>query len=208
MMNQELSAEELKQREQLIVKQYGGILPQNEVFYLNGIISSAKSAIDAFERLKMLIETEHHNGAVLAIYEALTHSAALSRYFWPPHNKKSDVPRHRGEKLRKAFHLDDTSALKDRNLRNSLEHFDERLDVNLLQSSAGWVVPGPLVQSHTIVDVAGMSIFKLLDPTSELFVVFGNKHYYGPVRDEVERILRTATAAFDSNGRLPRPAPS
>ena len=63
--------------------------------------------------------------AILAI---LNHSAVLSRVFWPASRKPHVVSR--GAFLRELFVVPDDSALNEdgRALRNTIEHWDERLD--------------------------------------------------------------------------------
>ena len=55
-----------------------------------------------------------------------------------------------------------SSPLEDRELRNALEHFDERLDDFLLKDPVGYFFPGPSVQSHEIADEAPGQIFRLV----------------------------------------------
>lgn len=70
-------------------------------------------------------EWDDYWDAILAI---LNHSAVLSRVFWPG-SKKAHVKR-RGTFLRQLFEVPDDSALNEdgRELRNTIEHWDERLD--------------------------------------------------------------------------------
>lgn len=68
-----------------------------------------------------------HWDAVLAI---LHRSAALSRVFWPASKKPAVITR--GRFLRDLFELGSDSALNpdSRDLRNTIEHWDERLDAD------------------------------------------------------------------------------
>jgi hypothetical protein len=51
-------------------------------------------------------------------------AGALSRYFWPV---RSDY-KARGQLLQECFAVSEASPLFNRDLRNAIEHFDERLD--------------------------------------------------------------------------------
>lgn len=64
----------------------------------------------------------------------LVHSAAISRYFWPSYcndKTKNNIFKRRGLELKDIFELNDNSPLKSRELRNTLERFDENLDLYL-----------------------------------------------------------------------------
>lgn len=138
------------------------------------------------------------------------HAAALSRYFWPSpqggeqgkHQRK--IKQLRGKKLRKAFALDESSALFNRDLRNAWEHFDERLDAYLLENHAGYFFPGCILDSHTLTDGSIGHIFKLLDIEEECLVLMGEKYFFNPMRHEVKRVFELAYKADNNEGRLPK----
>jgi len=89
--------------------------------------------------------------------------------------------------LRRAFALTDQSALRNRALRDFLEHFDERLDRYLLHHDRGYFFPSAQVGDSTLADEPDGHIFKLVDPRKSSFVLLGEKHDYAEVRKEVER---------------------
>ncbi|MGP9678622.1 hypothetical protein ACT3TC_08295, partial [Halomonas sp. AOP27-A1-41] len=63
--------------------------------------------------------------------EMRTRPSNMSKIFWPPQTKgnKGEQRRLRGEILREKLGLPDQGHfLCDRNIRNHLEHYDERLD--------------------------------------------------------------------------------
>jgi hypothetical protein len=75
-------------------------------------------------------------------------AGALSRYFWPVRKGHE----WRGAQLRSAFGISDDSPLRSRDLRNSIEHFDERLDLFLDGGVTGHVLPeyvGPFDEPRT-----------------------------------------------------------
>lgn len=59
-----------------------------------------------------------------AIQSILIAAGNVSKILWPP--RRESVPR--GKMLRELLHVDDRSALSDRNFRNHFEHFDERIE--------------------------------------------------------------------------------
>jgi hypothetical protein len=145
------------------------------------------------------------------IHEALGHAASLSRFFWPSKlgGRKTKVltslKEARAARLRQSFELGEDSPLRNRRLRDFLEHFDERLDQYLLRNDSGYFFPDAMIGEATLADDPSGHIFKLVDPTSSCFVLLGEKHFFEGIRKEVFRIYDRARE-FDSNGgKLPRP---
>jgi hypothetical protein len=71
------------------------------------------------------------------MHSMLTHASNLSKLFWPELGSQPKKPDKlvqwrrkvdRAEFLRQLYVIDDSNILADRDLRNHLEHFDERLD--------------------------------------------------------------------------------
>ncbi|MEP3198213.1 MAG: hypothetical protein ABJO57_10110 [Lentilitoribacter sp.] len=181
-----------------ILEEYGGIFPPLEAFYIASIQYSAERAMDAFLRYQVCISASSHPASIVStMHEALGHAAALSRFFWPARKDRLYVMR--SEKLRTAFNIDESSALKDREIRNALEHFDERLDEFLFQEQAGYFFPTAIVDSHEIADEPTTKIFKLVDPDAGICVILNEKFDFSKVRDEITRILELANQ-FDANG--------
>lgn len=201
-MSGALTTEEAKRRAD-IVKREGGILPYCEVFYIDAMSYSARLSLASFDRFARAVLHWRESEMFISLQEALTHAAALSRYFWPARDK--DLHASRAARLRLAFDVNDESPLRNRNLRNALEHFDEKLDEFLLSDPVGGIVPGPIVAPHMDADDALGSVFRLIDPIELVVVIFGNKYEFAPVKDEVERILNLTNQFDKAGGRLPRP---
>jgi hypothetical protein len=199
------SDEERSERENYVVNQSDGILPMYEAFYIEALTYCAGRAGSAFERFdRALAEGLDQATIVATAHEALSHVAALSRYFWPAKGKPLHLAR--AKRLREALGIDDSSPLADRGLRNVLEHFDERLDTFLLQDLVGYMFPGPLVGKATLNEDALGNIFRLVDPVSQVFVLLGERYEFGPMRVAVENILEKL--ARTTGGRLPSNARS
>lgn len=193
--------ESLREREALIVDQYGGIYPVYEAFYIHSIIYAAERSDSAFQRFDAMdMQSTASRLVVATIQEALTHAGAVSRFFWPTNKNQLTVAR--GGRLREAFHLDDASPLKLRTLRNAFEHFDEKLDRFLLDDRAGCFFPGPIVDDSALSDEAMAHIFRLVDPTNCVCVLLGEKFEFNPIRQEIQRILIRALQMDDAGARL------
>lgn len=185
---------------------YDGILPTIEAFYIHSIIYSASRCLDAFARYETLEKTQYNAVKLVSIVqEAVGHSAALSRYFWPSKRVRKKQPmlnklgEKRGEKLRRAFGVDENSIFYNRDLRNAWEHFDERLDEYFLENDVGVFFPSSLLGKHSLADDPLGHIFKLLDVQENCLVLMGVKYYFAPIRNEVYRILEIASD-FNAHG--------
>jgi hypothetical protein len=174
----------------------------HEAFYIHAMLHSAKAAVNAFSRYSLALQNgDEAEVVVSAVQEALTHSAALSRYFWP--SRQGGTTKARGEKLRIAFRME-TSCLRNRELRDAIEHFDERLDENMLGDPIGVTFPTSLVGDWKMANDPLGNIFRLVDPSARIFVLLGKPYDFGSVQDEVERVLAVAQGYDRAGCRLPR----
>lgn len=125
------------------------IWPPHEAFYINSMLFNSTIAIRSILRIQSILERLPRESSIDDIERLPTkpilnelqnivlQSAAISRYFWPI-RKGHEL---RGDALRKAFSVKESSPLFSRDLRNALEHFDERLDKYLVSGIVGYVLP-------------------------------------------------------------------
>src|SRR5258708_4056153 len=107
------------------------IWPLYEAFYIQAMLYNARSAIESIQFVPRLLreasqqrdQHQFENNLLNNLQNIVVQSAALSRYIWP----SRDAYEARGEFLRRALGIEDKSPLKDRDLRNRMEHFDEKL---------------------------------------------------------------------------------
>jgi hypothetical protein len=191
---QNLDNQELERRATLVTTEWDGVVPYFREIYGRALYHSASRALHAFERFDSALREKDDSEAVSSVHEALGHCGNLSRYFWPSkQNSKRSSPfavlaEARGAKLRGSFGVTDESPLKDRALRDSLEHFDERLDRYFLGLDSGMVFPDPMIGPYQMAKIQYGHIFKLVDPYNEIFVVLGVEFRYGALRPEIQRI--------------------
>jgi hypothetical protein len=194
MSSESLSEQELARRATLVADEWGGIVPYFREIYGRSLYHSASRALHAFRRFDGALSAKDDSEAVSSIHEALGHCGNLSRYFWPSkQNSKRNSPfatlaEARAFKLREAFSVTDESPLRDRALRDSLEHFDERLDRYFLGLDSGMIFPDPMIGPYQMAKIQYGHIFKLVDPDAEIFVVLGIEFRYASIRSEVQRI--------------------
>jgi hypothetical protein len=95
-------------------------------------------ALRAFDDLEQAVVNLIDNGGMsrlrakqaiiwLALQGFLVASANISKLFWPTQRKKVFIP-DRGKELKESLGIADDSPINSRDLRNHLEHFDERLE--------------------------------------------------------------------------------
>lgn len=153
-----------------------------QAFYIQSMLFNCQSAIVSIDKLQQATGecNSVNNTRALSVHEILNElqnivlqGASLSRYFWPVRKEYSK----RGEFLRKALSVSEKSPLKSRDLRNAIEHFDERLDEYLSNEITGIILPEFVGQRPRNDGVTGhffrayfldCDIFKLLDAEYEM----------------------------------------
>lgn len=124
-------------------------------------------------------------------------SGNLSKLFWPSIRADNG----RGVWLRSVFEVKEDSPLKNRDIRNHFEHFDERLDKwETAGLSAGFadelvVFPGQMDPASSGLPLRScMRVFYVSDMSASFY---GRRYHIQPVVDEVNRILPVAMAITD-----------
>lgn len=197
-----LERHEKEKREGAVIETCQGIQPMFEAFYLEALAYAAGRADAAFDRFSEALGTDRTGAEIVAtVHEALAHAAALSRFFWPAGNAGA-LAAARATKLRAAFGLSESSALYGRDLRNALEHFDERLDQYLLEDHVGYFFPSPIVGDSRMAEDQLGHIFRLVDPDREVFVLLGQSYEFGPIRQEILDVMKNAREMSDAGSRL------
>ena len=103
-------------------------------------------------------------------------------------HEKNRLHNVRAIRLRTAFNVEEISILRDRKIRNALEHFDEKLDEFFLLEQAGNFFPTAIVDNHHIADEPTSKFFKLVDPDAGIFVLLNEKFEFSKVRLEISHI--------------------
>ncbi|WP_345977990.1 hypothetical protein [Sulfurimonas sp. HSL3-7] len=177
-----------------------GIQPAHKIFYYYSILYTAECSVRAFEFYEYLLAHDNVDSIQLvgAVQEAIGHAGALAFYFWNNGSSRQpkeikDYIKQRSENLKNEFDLDDDSALKNRSIRNTFEHFDEKIDVALLNTLAGVFYPMPIIQSHkTIEEEQVGKYFKLLDIEEKCLVLLNQKFFFENIQKEVNKIYQIA----------------
>lgn len=185
---------------QKLIEECGGIQPPHLAFYEESIRFNSEAAMNSIEYLDKFItmsnktKGKYEMGRELQtlildhLQNILTHAAALSRFFWPSKDGIHKIHQRRAETLRKNFALNDDSPLKNRNLRNQLEHIDEKLDNYLWKNSiVGHVLPayvGGTIES----DDVPVHLFRAFYIDIGVYETLGTRHKVQPIVDELCKI--------------------
>ncbi|WP_434181754.1 hypothetical protein [Vibrio hyugaensis] len=173
------------------------IFPPYQLFYIDALLTHTTSAMESMEIVSRWIElmvADDHAALELSkaklfdyLHNIALQAAGISRYLWPSKNGDNNVHQKRGKKLREILSVTDDSPLKNRKLRNQMEHFDERLDVYLAQGVYGEFIPSyvdfePLNVDHPV------HIFKAFYINTREFVLLGETHQIKDLCKEIIRI--------------------
>ena len=171
-----------------------GIAGYQRIFYHISIQYSVNASCESFKRYDIALENNHPDKAMIVnpVHDALGHAAAVSRYFWHYSGDRLYRKLHkaRARTLREMYGLDGNSVLNNRDLRNTLEHFDERLDRYLLEELAGMHIPTPSVGTYKPSDNDLNRIYKMVDLDNEIFVVFDEAYDFGKIRKAIEALKK------------------
>jgi hypothetical protein len=188
------------------------IHPPFEAFYIDNLLrltSAGVKAIQAIEQWRLSLETPSAPDKILSAEDILGYhedlllaGAGLSRYFWPVGRSPKTLYVNRARQLRQALDIADDSPLKDRDLRNGLEHFDERLDDFLAQFRAGNVIPNYIGPRLKLGDMV-VHIFRGVITDSGKFVLLGKEYEIAPLANAVAQLHRRLQNCCKSGFRFP-----
>ena len=172
-----------------------GILPFHEVFYIINLQYNLESAWHSVVWIEnFLSKTEMRNSRDAAIVnEALNQiqnvvcqAASTSYYFWP--SKVKAIHQSRANRLRTAFGVTEDSVLKNRDLRNIFEHYDERLDVFLRTTYAGTFIAGYVGVEAPPDARATHRFMRAYFYDTGIFEALGHRFELQPIVDELGRL--------------------
>jgi hypothetical protein len=95
-----------------------------EWLFIQEIGNHCEWAAMAYRNLQSFLAQGDVMGVFSAVYGFLSHTANISKLLKPPNRKYQ----RRGTDLMKALGVGPTSLVFNRDLRNVLEHYDERLE--------------------------------------------------------------------------------
>ncbi len=180
-----------------------GIYPLYEVFYIECILSATESAINSLEEIDFILsDSKLLNDIGLKIIDLseniINKAGIISKYFYPI--RKAKIHKLRAEKLRESYKIDEASVFNDKNFRDHIEHFDEKLDKFLQSSLIGDVVPKSLFQSSVEINSI-TKVFKAFVIQESKLISLNKEIEIVPLMKEIYRI-HDLCVEFLKSGRL------
>jgi hypothetical protein len=181
-----------------------------EAFYIQSMLFHTRQACISIERTVELInhisidltagvDTEFDCSLALDdVQNILFRAAAVSRYLWPARKPYQN----RGATLRSALCVRDDSPLRNRDLRDAAEHFDERLDNYLKEGIVGYIIPEWFGPSHKP-DVP-THFFRAYFINNGHLRILNQEFFVQPIVEEVVRVHNLLVKCDESGGRFPR----
>lgn len=144
-----------------------------------------------------------------AVHGVLTHSATLSRIFWPaPRGNTSPLLRKemqaRGLALRNAFEVADDSTLHDRTVRNGFEHMDEAMH-RWFDDERSSMIDEHIGTAEDLRKQADNYVFRSFDHVTGIVTVGDRSTAIRPLIRESDRLYERWR---ELRGMPPHPAPS
>ncbi len=166
------------------------------------------------ETLDFATRNTLHNEVFRSLHSLLSHASNVSRLFWPapPRRGKGEtasahasrIARHpqsrRAAFLRAAAGLGPQHALKSREIRDHLEHFDERLDRWAATSVGKSIVQDLIGGPNTISGIADEDMMRWYDPTTHSLRFQGAKYEIRAITDGLADVSDASTRVLASSG--------
>lgn len=165
------------------------IHPMHEVFYIESLLSITRTVMSERNVTVTFLDQiqkgnfKDQNFLIDSIQNIILQAASLSRFFWPVSNKK--MYKRRGQILRDTYGITESNPLRNRDVRNFIEHFDEKLDEYLSKFITGTVYPsyvGPRINEEA------KHIFRAYFLDEAVFKIFDLEYKVIPITNEIERI--------------------
>ena len=177
-----------------------------EVFYIESMLTITRAAVVDRLLLRNIIdeltkgETKNRGLIIDLAQSIISHAATISRYFWPSNSDR--IHKRRGQRLREAFSIYESNPIKNRDIRNFIEHFDEKLDLFIQENISGNIVPTFIgVRKDMPKDFTHFFRAYFIDEWR--FQVLGMKYNLVPIINELIRIHRLLENFNEQGGRLP-----
>lgn len=177
------------------------IHPFNEVFYIESLLNKTSAIMQDVESLNNIWKNGNHDckndDVILDILQnIILNVAGVSRFFWP--SKNTGFYLVRANKLREVYKINDSNVLRNREMRNSIEHFDEKLDNFLNEFSSGIIMPkyvGPITYVED-----NRTFFRAYFYDEQVFKMLNVEYKIKPIITEIRRLHEILLLQLE-NGR-------
>lgn len=149
-----------------------------------------------------------HSEVFRGIHSFLTHASNVSKILWPglpkqkPNESKEQYKQriskikkvYRAMELRNELELPEEHTLRNRQLRNHLEHFDERIDDWSEHSESKNFAQDIIGPENAIVGLAKTDIMRWFNPTNGTFLFRGETFSLQDITTALENLLQISVA--------------
>lgn len=176
-----------------------------ELFYIESMLTITRTAMAEQTMLRTVLEelkngeTNNKDLLIDLAQNIVSHAAAISRYFWPSSTGK--IYKHRGQRLREAFEIHESNPIKDKDVRNFVEHFDEKLDDYLSGNISGTIYP-VFIGTKNDYENQISHFFRAFFLDDWKFQVLDKESYLIPIINELIRIHQLLKKFKEEGGRL------
>jgi hypothetical protein len=129
-----------------------------------------------------------HNAKRLwaALESFLIAATKISIIFWPQKDKYNK----RGEDLRKLLSVEDTVAFRNRNARNDLEHFDERLEDWNAKSQLHNIMDSAILPDSSFATGTNMDYLRVFLTRRFVFKFENNEYEINPIHASIVELSK------------------
>jgi hypothetical protein len=105
--------------------------------------------------------------------------------------------------LKAAFGITEENSLKDRKVRNFMEHFDENLDDYLAKMLSGMIIPSYVGDKPGAKGGLEPDFFRAYYIPESTFCVLGLEYHIMPIVYEINELHKKLIKSNHDGGRLP-----
>lgn len=152
------------------------------------VADNCKMALHGARVINQGLQAGEQDAVWVGVPILLTGAANAAKAFW---GQKGNLADQRAP-LRQSLGVNDTSPLKDVDMRNNFEHYDERLDRWWADSPEHNAVDRMIGPPEAIEGVEDLDRFRVYDNTTNDIVFWGERFNVQAIVTELDRILPIA----------------
>jgi len=150
------------------------------------IEKQAKFALLAYQDLAQGLQSLDMTRIFYSLQSFLVASGDISKILWP----SDEEYKSRGKELRDFLDVKDDSSLALREFRNHFEHFDDRLEKWIKNSTKHNFVDWMVGKKDMIKGIDPKDFFRHYDPNTEVLTFWSTPYPLGEIKNEIEQLLK------------------
>lgn len=173
-------------------------------------VNNLNASLQRLQHQELSAEERHffHSEVFRQTHSFLTHASNISRMFWPPLpvQKKNESDEEyenrllrndkaiRSRTLKNEYGIEENNPLKNRKLRDHLEHYDERLDHWRNNSTHRNIASDTIGPRNSISGLQETDMMRWFDPTRNFFQFRGEEYNLQEIATAVDLLLPISQA--------------